>query len=247
MSARRPVALGVAAGDGIGAAFARRFAEGGYTVAIARRDASKSADLVADIEANGGTVKVYSMDARDEQQSIALFDEVERDLGPIDVCLFNGGANSRFPIQETSAEMFTKIWTYGCFAGFIAGREAARYMVPRGKGTILFTGATASLRGGPGFAGFAAAKFGLRAVAQSMARELGPMGIHVAHLIVDGGVDSAVVHALRRSRTGIDDLEFPTDSLMRLSSVGEAYWNLSQQTRDAWTHELDIRPFVEKW
>ena len=243
----RPVALGIGAGDAIGAAFARRFAAGGYAVAVARRDAAKSDSLMAEIEAKGGMAKAYSVDARGEQATVNLFDAVERDLGPVDVCLYNAGANARFSILETDADMFRKVWALSCFGGFLAGREAARRMVPRGSGTILFTGATASLRGGAGFAAFASAKFGLRAVAQSLARELGPKGIHVAHLVIDGGVDSPDIHARRRAAAGDDALKFPEDSLMGLASIAEAYWALSQQTRDAWTHELDIRPFVEPW
>jgi NAD(P)-dependent dehydrogenase (short-subunit alcohol dehydrogenase family) len=246
-AARKPVALGVGAGDAIGAAFARRFAAGGYSVAVARRDAAKSAALIDEIKANGGMAKAYSTDARDEAATADLFDAVERDLGPIAVCLYNAGANARFPILETEADMFRKVWTLGCFGGFLTGREAARRMVPRGSGTILFTGATASLRGGAGFAAFSSAKFGLRAVAQSLARELGPKGIHVAHLVIDGGVDSPAIHARRRAAAGDDALAFPEDSLMNLTSIAEAYWSLSQQKRDAWTHELDIRPFVEPW
>ena len=242
-----PTLLAIGAGDAIGAAVARRFAEGGYAVAVARRDPAKSAALIEEIEAAGGTGRAFAVDARDEDQVTALFAEVERALGPIEVCLYNAGANARFPIAETTTEMFHKVWQLGCFGGFLAGREAARYMVPRGKGTILFTGATASLRGGSGFAAFASAKFGLRAVAQSLARELGPQGIHVAHLVIDGGVDSPVVHACRRAAAGDETLAFEPDSLMNLTSIAEAYWMLSQQSRDAWTHELDIRPYVETW
>ena len=243
----KPTALAIGAGDTIGAAFARRFAKGGYAVAVARRQAVKSTKSLQEIERFGGTARAYSTDARDKDQTVTLFDAVERDLGPVDVCLYNAGANSRFPILETEAEMFKKIWMLSCFGGFLAGREAARRMVPRGRGTILFTGATASLRGGAGFAAFASAKFGLRAVAQSLARELGPKGIHVAHLIIDGGVDSPAIHARRREAAGGVEVDFPEDSLIDLNSIAEAYWVLSQQKRDAWTHELDIRPFVEQW
>ena len=242
-----PALLAVGAGDAIGAAVARRFAKGGYAVAVARRDPDKSAALVEEIEAAGGTARAFAVDTRDEDQVAALFADVERTVGPIEVCLYNAGANARFPIAETTSEMFHKVWLLGCFGGFLTGREAARYMVPRGKGAILFTGATASLRGGSGFAAFASAKFGLRAVAQSLARELGPQGIHVAHLIIDGGVDSPVVHARRRRAAGDETLQFEPDSLMNLTSIAEAYWMLSQQSRDAWTHELDIRPYVEPW
>ncbi len=247
MSDTQPVALAIGAGDAIGAAFARRFCAGGYSVAVARRDASMSDELIQEIADSGGTLKAYSSDARDEEACAQLFDTVERDLGPIDVVLYNAGANARKPILETEAKLFRRVWELSCFGGFLAGREAARRMVPRGQGTILFTGATASLRGGPGFAAFASAKFGLRAVAQSLARELGPMGIHVAHLVIDGGVDSPAIHARRRAAAGDDDLEFPEDSLIDLASVAEAFWTLTQQKRDGWTHELDIRPFVEPW
>jgi len=241
------VALGVGAGDAIGAAFARRFAAGGYAVAVARRDPAKSESLVAEIQAAGGRAAAFAVDARDEAAVAALFDAVERDLGPVEVCLYNAGANFRSPVRETGADMFEKVWRLGCLGGFLAGREAARRMVPRGRGAILFTGATASLRGGAGFAAFASAKAGLRAVAQSMARELGPEGVHVAHLVIDGGVDSPAIHARHRAAAGDADLAFPEDSLMRLASIAEAYWTLAHQSRDAWTFELDIRPFVEPW
>lgn len=241
------VALGIGAGDAIGAAFARRFAQGGYRVALARRDPGRSDKLIQEIEAAGGMAKAYAADTRDETSLRALFDAVEADLGPVEVMLYNAGANYRSPVRDTTAEMFQKVWELGCLGGFLAGREAATRMVPQGRGTILFTGATASMRGGSNFAAFAAAKFGLRAVAQSMARELGPEGVHVAHLIVDGGVDSPAIHARRKAANGGEDVVFAPDSLMNLSSIAEAYWTLSQQGRDAWTHELDIRPFVETW
>ena len=247
MTKQLKIALGVGAGDAIGAAFARRFAAGGYAIAIARRDASKSAVIVTEIEAAGGRMIAYDVDARDETSVQRLFEAVERDLGPIEVCLYNAGANYRAPLLETTAEMFEKVWRLGCMGGFLTGREAAKYMVPRGRGSILFTGATASIRGGANFAAFAAAKWGLRAVAQSMARELGPKGVHVAHLVIDGGVDSPAIHARRRAAAGGKDAVITPDSLMKLASIAEAYWSLAQQSRDAWTFELDIRPFVEPW
>lgn len=246
VSNSHPVALAVGAGDAIGAAFARRFAAGGYNVAVARRDASKSEQLINELEGAGVKAMAFSMDARSEEQTIELFDQVESDLGPINTCLYNAGANSQFPILDTEAAMFRKIWELACFGAFLTGREAARRMVPRGHGTLLFTGATASLRGGSGYAAFAGAKFGVRALAQSLARELGPKGIHVAHLIIDAGVDSAAIHARRRARYG-DDVTFAEDELVKTASIAEAYWTLSQQRRDGWTHELDIRPFIETW
>jgi NAD(P)-dependent dehydrogenase (short-subunit alcohol dehydrogenase family) len=240
------VALLVGAGDAIGAAVARRFAAGGYAVCVARRDAEKSRSLVREIAASGDIASAVSTDVRNEEAVQALFAQVEAELGPIEICLFNAGANVKSPLVETSARLFFKAWELACYGGFLTGREAARYMMPRGRGTILFTGATASIRGGSGFAAFAAAKFGLRAVAQSMARELAPKNIHVAHLVIDGAIDSEAIHRRLSAATGaMPDLA--PDSLIQTSSVAEAYWALHNQSRDGWTHELDIRPYSERW
>ena len=239
------VALLVGAGDAIGAAVARRFAAGGYSVCVARRDAEKSRSVVQDIVASGGTARAVGTDVRNEEAVQVLFAQVEAELGAIEVCLFNAGANVKSPLIETSANLFLKAWELACYSGFLTGREAARYMVPRGRGTILFTGATASVRGGSGFAAFAAAKFGLRAVAQSMARELAPKNVHVAHLIIDGAIDSEAIHRRLSAATGaMPDLA--PDSLIQTNSVAEAYWALHNQSRDGWTHELDIRPYRER-
>jgi hypothetical protein len=135
-----------------------------------------------------------------------------------------------------------------CYGGFLAGREAARRMLAHGRGALFFTGATASLRGGSGYAAFAAAKAGLRMVAQSAARELGPRNIHVAHLVIDAGVDTAWVREQIAASVGRDAAaQLPPDALMRPEAVADAYWQLYQQPRDAWTFELEIRPFAEKW
>ena len=241
------VALLVGAGDAIGAAVARRFAVGGYKVCIARRDASKAQPLVDELKAAGCDVRAHGVDARREDQVRNLCEKVERDVGPIEVCLFNAGANVQKPLLETTDELFFKVWELACYAGFLVGREATSCMLRHGRGTMLFTGATASLRGGKGFAAFAAAKFGLRAVAQSMARELGPKNIHVVHLILDGGVNSAAIHKRMKAQSGIEPWQIPADSLARTSSIAEAYWFANMQTRDAWTHELDLRPSVESW
>jgi len=239
------VALLVGAGDAIGAAVARRFAAGGFRVCVARRDAEKSRSIVQEIAASGGVARAVSTDVRNEEAVQALFAQVEAELGPVEVCLFNAGANIKAALIETSGRLFFKAWELACYAGFLTGREAARYMVPRGRGTILFTGATASLRGGSGYAAFAAAKFGLRGVAQSTARELAPKNIHVAHLIIDGAIDSEAIHR-RLSATGtMTDL--PPDGLIQTRSVAEAYWALHNQSRDGWTHELDLRPYSERW
>jgi NAD(P)-dependent dehydrogenase (short-subunit alcohol dehydrogenase family) len=246
MSKLEKVALLVGAGDAIGAAVAKRFAEGGFTVCIARRKAEKSHQLGEELKAAGHAFHAFSVDARKEEDVRQLFARVEEEAGPIEVCLFNAGSNVNKPLLETTERLFFKAWELACYAGFLVGREAASYMVPRGRGTILFTGATASLRGGKGFAAFSAAKFGLRAVAQAMARELGPKNVHVVHLIIDAGVDSAAIHE-RLKASGVDLATIKPDSLTRTSSIAEAYWFTHHQSRDGWTHELDLRPGAEVW
>jgi len=247
MAATRKIALLVGAGDAIGAAVARRFAKGGYTVCICRRDAAKSQGLVDELKSSGLDIHAFGVDARQESEVEGLFARVEREIGPIEVCLFNAGSNVNKPLIETTEKLFFKAWELACYAGFLVGREAARVMVPRGRGTILFTGATASLRGGKGFAAFSAAKFGLRAVAQAMARELGPKNIHVVHLIIDAAVDSDAIRARLKAASGIEAKDIAPGSLTRTDSIAAAYWFAHQQTRDGWTHELDLRPAVEKW
>lgn len=240
------VVLLVGAGDAIGAAVAKRFADGDYTVVIARRDGEKSRELVDELTKAGRNVRAVSVDARQEPDVQALFAKVENEIGPIEVCLYNAGSNVAKPLLETTEKLFFKAWELACYGGFLVGREAAKYMLPRGRGTILFTGATASVRGGKGFAAFSSAKFGLRAVAQSMARELGPKNIHVVHLLIDAGVDSEAIHQ-RMKAAGVNVAEIPEDSLTKTASIAEAYWFAHQQSRDGWTHELDLRPSVETW
>jgi NAD(P)-dependent dehydrogenase (short-subunit alcohol dehydrogenase family) len=247
MTEATKVALLVGAGDAIGAAVARRFAQGGYAVCIARREAAKSQAVVDEINTSGGKARAFSVDARKEESVKALFAEVERGVGPIEVCLFNAGSNVSKPLLETTEKLFFKAWELACYAGFLVGREAASYMVPRGRGTMLFTGATASVKGRTGFAAFSSAKFGLRAVAQAMARELGPKNIHVVHLLIDAGVDSEAIHQRMKAATGISAAEIPPDSLTKTFSIAEAYWFSHAQRRDGWTHELDLRPSVETW
>ena len=247
MAEARGVAILVGAGDAIGAAVARRFAEGGYTVCICRREAAKSQGLVDELKAKGHSIHAFSVDARQEAEVQKLFAEVEQSIGPIEVCLFNAGSNVNKPLIETTEKLFFKAWELACFAGFLVGREATRCMLRHGRGTMLFTGATASVRGGSGFAAFSAAKFGLRAVAQAMARELGPKNIHVVHLLIDAGVDSPAIHERMKARSGVAAADIPPDSLTRTASIAEAYWFAHQQSRDGWTHELDLRPSVERW
>jgi NAD(P)-dependent dehydrogenase (short-subunit alcohol dehydrogenase family) len=230
----------IGAGDYIGAAIARRFAAEGFIVIMGRRNGDKLTPLVEEITAAGGRAVARSLDARVEEEVVAFFAEAEA-LAPLEICIFNVGANVQFTLLDTTARVFRKVWEMACFAGFLAGREAARLMLPRACGSIFFTGATAGLRGGSGYAAFASAKFGLRAVAQAAARELGPQGIHVAHLVIDAGVDTAWVRERVTERGG------DPGRLMRPEAVADAYWALYQQPSDAWTFEQDIRPFAEPW
>jgi NAD(P)-dependent dehydrogenase (short-subunit alcohol dehydrogenase family) len=238
-----PAALIVGAGDATGGAIARRFAREGLTACVTRRSADKLQPLVQRIQADGGQARAFGSDARDEAAVVDLVQTIEREVGPIEVAVFNIGANVRFDVVDTTERVYRKVWEMGALAGFLMGREAAKAMLPRGRGTILFTGATASLRGGAGFSAFAGAKHALRALAQSLARELGPQGIHVAHVVVDGAIDTAFIaqnfperYALK-SRAGILDPDHIADN----------YWHLHQQPRSAWTHELDLRPWMETW
>lgn len=236
-------ALVIGAGQSTGGAIARRFAREGYTACVSRRSEGELAPLVQSIEQEGGTARAFGCDARDEEAVVELFARIEKDVGPLEVVVFNPGANVHSPIRETTARVYRKVWEMACFAGFLTGREAARCMTPRGKGTILFTGATASMRGAAGFSAFAGAKHALRALAQSMARELGPQGIHVGHVVVDGAIDTPWIREnfpqMVESR--------PADGLLSPDAIAESYWQLHAQPRSAWTFELDVRPFDERW
>jgi NAD(P)-dependent dehydrogenase (short-subunit alcohol dehydrogenase family) len=225
-----PVAAIVGAGEGLGYALGKRFAAAGFKVALAARGAERVERLAEAIVEAGGKAIAVPTDAREERAVMALFDTLENDHGPVEVTVFNAGAWYRAPIAEMPADMFEQVWRAGCYAGFLVGREAARRMAPRGRGTILFTGATASMRGSAQFAAFAAAKHGLRALAQSMARELGPRGIHVAHVVIDGKIDAQN-----------EDLGLAPDA------IAETYYRIHTQSRTAWTFEADLRPSAEKF
>ncbi len=235
--------LVIGAGDATGGAIAKRFAREGYIACVTRRSADKLEPLVASIRAAGGEAYGFASDARKEEDMVSLVTQIERDIAPIEVAVFNIGANVRFGITETTARVYQKVWEMGCFAGFLMGREAAKVMLPRGRGTIIFTGATASVRGREGFAAFAGAKHALRALAQSMARELGPKGIHVAHPIIDGAIDTEFIRSNFPERFAMKD----QDGILNPDHIADAYWNLHTQPRDAWTHELDLRPWGETW
>jgi NAD(P)-dependent dehydrogenase (short-subunit alcohol dehydrogenase family) len=240
---RPPVAVIAGVGEGLGYALGQRFARAGFRVALAARTADRVARLAQEIVKAGGQAFPAPTDLREAQEVMALFDALESEHGPVEVAVFNAGANFRASILDTPADMFEKIWRLGCYAGFLFGREAARRMSPRGKGTILFTGATASVRGGAQFAAFAAAKNGLRAVAQSMARELGPKGIHVAHVVIDGMIDTAAVR--QRFAERVKDLG--PEAMLATEAIAELYYQIHAQPRSAWTHEADLRPYGEKF
>jgi len=239
----KEAALIIGAGDALGGAIARRFAREGFTACVVRRNGDKLAPLVEAIRAAGGDAVPFGADARKEEQMTALVERIEREHGPIAVAVFNIGANVRFPIRETTARVYFKVWEMACFAGFLMGREVAKVMVPRGHGTILFTGATASLRGRDGYAAFSSAKHALRALAQSMARELGPEGIHVAHTVIDGAIDTAFIRDNFPERYALKS----QDGILDPDAIAENYWQLHRQPRNAWTHELDLRPWREAW
>jgi NAD(P)-dependent dehydrogenase (short-subunit alcohol dehydrogenase family) len=239
------ICLIIGAGDGLGGAIAKAFARAGHPVCITRRarHLDQLEALAGEIRAEGGMAHSFGVDARTEAEMIALFNDIEARIGPLEVVVFNIGANVRFGLVETTARVFTKVWEMACFAGFLAGREAARVMGPRGRGSILFTGATASLRGREGFAAFAAAKAGLRAVAQSAARELAPKGIHVAHVVVDGAIDGVFTRSNRADAEAL----LADDRILKPEQIAANYVWLHGQQRSAWTHELDLRPWTEQW
>ena len=235
-------ALIVGAGDATGGAIARRFAREGYATVVTRRELAALDGLLAQIRAEGGEAHGFGSDARVEEEVTALFEKIEAEIAPLEVVVFNIGANVNFPIRETTSRVYRKVWEMAAFAGFLAGREAAKVMVPRGRGTIIFTGATASIRGASGFSAFSGAKFALRSLAQSMARELGPEGIHVAHTIIDGAIDTEWIAKNFPQRYALKE----QDGILNPEHIADAYWMLHQQPRDAWTHELDLRPWMEK-
>jgi NAD(P)-dependent dehydrogenase (short-subunit alcohol dehydrogenase family) len=237
------VALVVGAGDATGSAIARRFSREGYVACLARRSADKLQPVVDAIRAAGGQAHGFGTDARNESAVAELVERIESEVGPIEVFAFNIGANVPCAVLDETPRKFYKIWQMACFSAFLTGQAVARRMVARGRGTMLFTGATASTRGSANFAAFAVAKHGLRALAQSMARELGPKNVHVAHLIVDGAIDTAFI----RDNFPEKYAERAHDGILQPDHIADAYWYLHRQPRDAWTFELDLRPWTERW
>ena len=251
----KKVCLVIGAGDATGGAVAKRFASEGYVACVTRRTLDKLQPLLDDIHKAGGVAHGFGSDARKEDEVIALIDHIESSIGPVDVLVFNIGANSPNSILTETARRYTKMWEMACLAGFLNGREVAKRMVSREKdtdqetsgishrGTIIFTGATASLRGSANFAGFSGGKMALRGLAQSMARELGPLGIHVAHTIIDGAIDTEFIRTLFPDKYALKE----HGGILNPDHIADAYWMLHQQPRDAWTHELDLRPYMEKF
>ncbi|HYC57368.1 MAG TPA: SDR family oxidoreductase [Candidatus Binatia bacterium] len=244
-SAGKQACLVVGAGDDTGAAIGRAFAREGMVACLVRR--ARHADaleaLARSIRDEGHEALALPADARDEEEMVALVERIETDIAPIEVAVFNIGANVQFPIAETTARVYRKVWEMACFAGFLMGREAAKRMLGRGHGTIIFTGATASIRGRENLAAFAGAKHALRALAQSMARELGPKNIHVAHTVIDGAIDSKFIRELYPN---VDALR-EEDAILCPEHIAQAYVTLHKQPRTAWTQELDLRPWKEQW
>ena len=243
MESTKKVALVIGAGDATGGAIARRFAREGYIACVTRRDTAKLEPLLEQIRAAGGTAHGFGSDARKEEEVVALIEKIESEIGPIEVLVFNIGANVPCSILEETARKYFKIWEMACLSAFLNAREVARRMVARGRGTILFTGATAGLRGSANFAAFAGAKHALRALAQSMARELGPRNIHVGHIVVDGAIDTEFIRTNFPERYAQKD----QDGILNPDHIAENYWYLHTQPRDAWTHELDLRPYMERF
>ena len=244
MSKPTAVVVGVGAERGLGAALCRRFARGGYHVLIAGRTMAKIGKVAEAIASAGGTAEPIATDATREEEVVRLFDRAMAPgdgLVPADLVVANAGNNRRIDFRELTAQQFEDFWRVACLSGFLVGREAARRLAPLGRGTVIFTGASASMRGKPGFAHFSAAKAGLRMISQSMAREFGPLGIHVAHVVVDGGIRGD--RLLERMPALIE--QRGEDGLLDIDAIAETYWHIHRQPRSAWAQEVDLRPFKE--
>jgi len=236
-------AIVIGAGDATGGAIAKRIAQGGLPVCVVRRNEDALTPLADNIIGRGGVALPIGADARSEDELIETFNRAELELGPIDLAVFNIGANVRFAFEDIEERKFRKVWELACYAGFLTGREAARRMAPRARGTIILTGASASIKGFAGGAAFASAKFALRGMAQAMARELGPKGIHVVHSVIDGAIDTSFI----RDNFPQAYARKAHDGILDPAHIAEEYWRLYQQPRDAWTHELDLRPWSESF
>jgi len=238
---RTSIVVGVGSEQGLGAALARRFAIEGHRVVVSGRTESKIAQVARAITDSGGNAEAFTADATIESDVVSLFDFAEGSGHSIDLVVFNAGNNVRHDFRTMPAALFEQTWRVATFGGFLVGREVARRLAPLGRGTVIFTGATASLRGKPPYTAFASAKAGLRSLAQSMAREFGPLGIHVAHVVIDGGIDGEKLNTAAPQLK----LERGADGMLNIDAIAQAYWHVYLQHPSAWTHELDLRPFKE--
>ena len=241
---KNKVALIIGAGDNLGSAICKCFSNDDFVVVAARRNGDKLVTLQNEIETTGGVFHGYSLDARKENDVVEFIKKIEKNIGPIDAAIYNIGGNIKFGITETTSRKYYKTWEMAAFGAFLFGREVANYMIERKSGTIMFTGATASVRGGDGFSAFSGAKHAKRSLAQSMARELGPKGIHVAHVVIDGAIDTPWIKELFQDYY---NEKKPIDGLMNPNDIAGNYLWLHKQPRNAWTHEMDLRPWNEKW
>ena len=233
------------AGGGLGSSIAKIFASNGFITIVARRNKEKTKALVDEINAmNKGKCFGFGVDTRSEDQIIDFIATVEREYGSIEFAAYNPGANVRFDIGKTTSRIYRKVWEMACFGGFLFGKEVSKYMVKRGRGCIIFTGASASMRGKEGFAAFCGGKMALRGLAQSMAKELGPQGIHISHVVIDGGIDGEFVRNMMKQNNV--KLNKP-DMLLQPDEIATNYWHIYQQKRNAWTFEMDLRPYTEKF
>ena len=237
------VALVVGAGVATGGAVARRFAKEGFVACMARRKGDRLEALVQEIEADGGRAIGYSCDATQEQQVVDLIEQIESEVGPIEVACYNAAVGSSHSIMDFPAEDYERVWRINTFGAFLMGREVSKRMNERGRGTILFTGATSALRGKARLAAFAGSKHALRALTESMARELFPMNIHVAHIIIDGPIDTPLI---RRMLPQVFE-ERPADGVLNPDDIAQTYWTIHCQPRSAWLSETTLRPWLEPW
>jgi len=235
------VVIGVGPEQGLGAALAKQFAAQGLHVFIAGRSESKLQLVAEKISQQGGKVTAVVTDATLEQDVERLFAEIQKQAYPLSIAVYNVDSNISAPLLETDSELFTRLWQQNCYGGFLFGKQALNLMQQQGQGTLIFTGATASMRAKPPFTAFATAKAGLRALAQGMAREFGPQGVHVVHTIIDGVING------ERARTQFADYVSAKgdDGLLQLDAIAQTYWAIHQQHPSAWTQELDLRPFKE--
>lgn len=240
---QKKVALVIGAGVATGGSVAKRFAREGYIACLARRQAGKLDKLIKEIEDEGGTAIGYGCDATIEKEVIDLIESIEQEVGPIEVACYNAAVGAAHSITDFPTETYERVWRINTLGAFIMGREVAKRMVERGRGTILFTGATSALRGKSGLAAFAGSKHALRALAESMARELFPKNIHVAHIIIDGPIDTPLI---RKMMPKIFE-DRPEDGVLSPDDIAETYWTIHKQPRSAWLHETQLRPWVEPW